>query len=87
MDFVKQGVFYLLFMQLGIMITLATWNAREVNSLVVNRLFGGLYTDFNREWFADVGYIIQRTMFYNAFWPMIEVLLSGAVRFAYRMLD
>jgi hypothetical protein len=57
-NYINKRVFYFFFIQLGVMITLATWNAREYGSHRVNRVFGGIYTDFNKDWFDDVGILI-----------------------------
>ena len=38
--------------------TLASINMREIPIPVINKFFGGIYTDFNTYWFQDVGTLV-----------------------------
>ena len=80
-NWIKQRIFFLLTLQLGLMICLSTLNLREFDSSLINTLFGGIYTDFNSDWFNDVGNLIVYAMLFNAVWPVIEFFLFGALRF------
>jgi hypothetical protein len=71
-EFINNRIWFLLFLQLGVMLLFASWNSRELADI---KWFGGIYTDFNRYWFKDVGQFFVSTMIKNAFWPFIEFFL------------
>ena len=43
-----------------------------------NRMFNGIYPDFNLNWFKDVAPLIIATMTFNIYWPIIEFFLGYA---------
>jgi hypothetical protein len=47
----------------------------------------GSFPDFNSGWFMIVGNVIVDTMYFNAFWPYIDIILYGGIRLAYRWCD
>ena len=50
-EFIKNSVFYIYFLNSGILYVLAPWDSREVNIPIINNLFRGVYTDLNANWF------------------------------------
>lgn len=46
-----------------------------------------MYTDFNSNWFLDVGYSIISTMTMNIFMPLIEFGSGWFVRYLRRAWD
>jgi hypothetical protein len=64
---------------------MASLNSRNFKAL--SNLFDGIYSDFNANWFSDVGYIIIYNMVYNASWPIIEFFLFYLMRHMVRAID
>jgi hypothetical protein len=82
--------FILLYLQLGCMYALTTWNAREMdrgNGGFMADHFVGIYTDFNAYWFADVGKFFVKAMFINGLWPFIEFGMYGTMQKMKIMID
>jgi len=50
-------------------------------------LDSGNLTDFNSIWFRSIGNIIVGTMWFNAWYPIIEAFLYLGIRIFYRILD
>ena len=50
-EFIKNSVFYLYFLNSGLLYVLAPWDSREVDIPIINKLFQGVYTDYNANWF------------------------------------
>jgi len=85
--FITYSVFYTQFFQTGILCLIAPWCVREFTTGFINSFFGGIYTDMNAFWFADVGYVIVFNMCFNASWPIMEFFLFYALRHVKRMRD
>ena len=47
----------------------------------------GNYGDFDSDWFKIVGNVIVGTMQFGTVWPIIDIVLYGCLRFAYRAFD
>ena len=47
----------------------------------------GQYKDFNPEWFFNIGNILVGTMWFNAWYPILEALLYYGMRLFFRCLD
>ena len=47
----------------------------------------GIYTDFNSEWFNDIGSLIVETTFINIFSPIAEFFFFLLKRVIKRMID
>jgi len=69
---IKVGVFLTVFFNTGILILLSSANMSETNIPFFKSMFVSTYTDFNSEWYKDVGQIILKAMLLNAFMPWIE---------------
>ena len=59
-DFVKNMTFYASFFQTGILFSLAAWDLSGLGRFF-ERLFGGIFTDFNNIYFSDVAPVIFST--------------------------
>jgi len=87
-SFITTTVFVSAFFQTGWLCLVAPWStSREFDEGGVNKLFTGIYTDFNPDWFADVGYTIQYNMIFNIFWPIMEFFMYYGLRHLTRMWD
>ena len=61
-NFIMKSVFVALFFQTGLLVLFAFLDARSLNnSVLASKLFGGLYTDFNQDWFNDAGVFLITT--------------------------
>lgn len=85
--FIKNSVFYIQFFNTGLLLLLASWDSREVNSGFTNTFFNGLYTDYNSYWFQDIGKTIYGAMVTNIMWPVFEFFMFWGLRVLFRMLD
>ena len=50
-------------------------------------LNGGSFTDFNSTWFRTLGNTITGTMWFNAWFPILEALAYFGLRIFFRLLD
>ena len=50
-------------------------------------LNGGQFSDFNEMWFRTIGNTLCGTMYFNAFFPIIESLGYWGLRILFRLLD
>ena len=46
-EFIKYGVFIVYFCNTSLLYIFAPWDSREVDAPVLNRVFQGVYTDYN----------------------------------------
>lgn len=50
-------------------------------------LNGGQFSDFNSTWFRSIGNTIIGTMWFNAWFPILEVLMYWGLRLLFRIMD
>lgn len=62
MGFIKNGVFLVQFINIGILIPLAGFNASQQKSQLVKSFFSGDYRELNNEWISDIGVLFTVTM-------------------------
>ena len=86
-EFIKNSIFYIYFLNSGILYVLAPWDSRELNIPIINTLFRGVYTDLNANWFDDIGASIASTMLFNLMYPPIEFFGFWGLRHLYRVVD
>jgi hypothetical protein len=84
-NWIKNTIFLANFFNLGLVVTMASSNSR--NFKAISNLFDGIYSEFNANWFSDVGYIIIYNMIYNSVWPLIEFPLFYLFRHFARAID
>jgi len=54
---------------------------------MLSKLFGGLYTDFNQDWFNDAGVFLLTTYKVQIMFPMVEFCLRSSIRTIKRCCD
>ena len=85
--FVMLAVFHITFLNYGIIQICAGLDIRNTRFNFINRLFDGLYPDYNALWFNDIGNLIYAIMFSSMYWPVLEFFMYWGIRLLYRMLD
>ena len=85
--FVLTAVFWITFLNYGIIYLVASWDYRHAPTPGLNKLFSGLYPDFNALWFNDIGVLIVAIMVSNLYWPQLEFFMFWGIRLLYRMYD
>ena len=85
--FVMVSVFWITFINYGIIYLAASWDMRDSVIPLWNKLFSGLYPDFNALWFNDVGVLVVAIMMSNMYWPPLEFFMMWGIRLLYRMID
>ena len=85
--FVMTSVFYITFLNYGIIYMCASYDIRHAGWDMWNKFFSGLYPDFNALWFNDVGVLVVAIMFSNMYWPLIEFPIFWGLRLLGRMFD
>jgi len=69
---ITNGVFYALFFNTGILLTLVYANLSEVSiGLGLDNIFKGSYPDYTPDWYNVVGGTLVSTMLLNAFMPPV----------------
>lgn len=86
-SFITFSVFYTSFFQTGLLCLIASMDSREYKLGPFNALFSGIYTDFNAQWFSDIGSVIINNMLFNAVWPFAEFFMFYSVRHVKRAWD
>jgi hypothetical protein len=86
-DFIKNTIFLSSFFNSAISLLLASWSGREIGIPGLNRFFEGVYSDFNSDWFPDVGFVVIYNCLYNMVWPIIEFFVFYGLRHLWRCLD
>ena len=85
--FVMLSVFFITFLNYGVIYLFASWDNRNAHFKFVDNLFEGLYPDFNALWFNDVGVLVVQIMIANMYWPPLEFIMFWGLRMLYRMID
>ena len=85
--FIMLGVFWIIFINYGVIYLAASYDARNNRFTIWNEFFDGLYPDFNALWFNDVGVLIVTIMMSNMYWPILEYFIFLGLRLLYRMID
>ena len=73
--FIMISVFWIYFLNYGIVYLFASWDSRHWILNFINKLFEGLYPDFTALWFNDVGRLLVAIMISNMYWPPLEFFL------------
>lgn len=85
--FVMVAVFYITYINYGLINLFASIDMRESKIPLINNIFNGLYPDYNALWFNDIGVLIFAIMFSNMYWPPLEFIIYYGMRLGFRMLD
>ena len=84
--YVFESVFWITFLNYGIIYLVAAYDSRSDNHFLSNR-FNGLYPDLNALWFNDIGVLVVAIMISNMYWPQLEFGMFWGIRLLYRMWD
>ena len=89
-NFIMLSVFWMQFFNSGLLFVFAPWDSRGAWGLKIpywDKVFDGVYPDYNANWFSDVGVTVCAALFSNMFWPLIEFWAFFAMRTLFRMAD
>lgn len=78
-------VFIVQFLNTAVIITLINANTNEAGLPL--GIFNGANSDFNYEWYDEIGSALVSTMLFNAYWPFIEIGMGVGMQLVYRLLD
>ena len=70
---ITNGVFITLYLNTGLLLTLANANLTEHPPHCITDFFKGPFYDYDPNWYALVGFLILKTMIINAFMPFIAL--------------
>ena len=79
---IKGAVFIFSFFNTGLLVLLI-----NADFAYFNRFFTGKYSDFNAEWYSDIGSTIISSLVFTAVYPIIEILLFGGINLLFKMAD
>lgn len=79
---IKDAVFIFSFFNTGLLVLLI-----NADFSYVSRFFTGKYSDFNAEWYSDVGSTIISSLVFTAVYPIIEILLFGGINLLIKAAD
>lgn len=85
--FAMTAVFWITFINYGIIYLLCSWDNRHSIHEAFDKLFSGLYPDFNALWFNDIGVLIIQIMISNMYWPPLEFIMFWGMRYLFRVID
>ena len=85
--FVMISVFIVTYVNYALIYLAASVDVRHARFEIFNRVFQGLYTDYNALWFNDFGILIVGVMVSNMYWPPAELFLYWAMRHGLRVWD
>lgn len=81
------GVFIVLFLNTGLLLTVANANLTEHPPHFITNIFKGPYYDYEPEWYAAVGFLILKTMIINAFMPFVGLATGYFIPKLKRKMD
>jgi len=84
---VKVAVFVCQFFNTAVLLLLFNANMSETHIPFFSEVLTGEFTDFNEEWYTDIGCTIIKAMIIAALFPLIEAVLFGTLKFVFKMLD
>lgn len=84
---VKVAVFITQFFNTAILLLLFNANMSETSIPFFSDVLAGEYTDFNNDWYTDIGCTIIKAMIVASVFPLIEAVMFGSMKFAFKLLD
>ena len=84
---ITNGVFIALFLNTGLLLTLANANLTEHPPHFITNIFNGPFYDYEPEWYAQVGFLILKTMIINATLPFSDLALGWGLPWIHRKMD
>ena len=83
---ITDGVFIVQFFNTALLLLMASANMTEQGK-VLGFFFTGSLSDFNSQWFNDIGYSMAYAMIFNVAWPIMEFFTYWGLRILYRAMD
>ena len=80
--FIKNAVFIVSFINNALLVMVMSANFE-----FTSHVFNGKYSDFNLDWFIDIGSIVVSSMTTTAIYPVIELAIFGGILYVKRALD
>ena len=71
---VKRAVTIVSFFNNALLIFLMSFNME-----FSDRFFNGEFSDFSKDWFSEVGYVIVSSLGFTSLYPLIEIILFGGL--------
>lgn len=87
MSFVMMAVFITTLFNTGFLLLIVNGNLEEQRSIPFHRLMTGDLSDFNQQWFENMGTVIIGSMQLNIVMPIILETSAACIRGAKRLLD
>lgn len=87
MSFVMMAVFITTLFNTGFLLLIVNGNLEEQKSIPFHRLMTGDISDFNQQWFENMGTVIIGSMQLNIVMPIILETSAACIRGAKRLLD
>ena len=84
---ITNGVFISLFLNTGLLLTLANANLSEHPPHFFTNAFKGPYYDYEPDWYAEVGFLILKTMIINAILPFSALAMGWGIPWIHRKMD
>lgn len=84
---ITNGVFIVLFLNTGLLLTIANANLTEHPPHFITNIFHGPYYDYDPMWYSNVGFIILKTMCINACMPFVQLGMGWGLPFLHRKMD
>jgi len=80
--FIKIAVFAVAFINNALLLMVMSANFEFAPTL-----FDGKYSDFNLDWFIDIGSIVVTSMMFTAIYPLLELVGFGGILYLKRVAD
>ena len=84
--FIKNFVFGAMFFNSGCIILFATFSFPE-SFKILNRIFPGIYSNFNSFWFEDVGAEVVTAMLINFAVPCIKCVVFYLLQYKNKLME
>jgi hypothetical protein len=84
---VKVAVFITQFFNTAILLLLFNANMSEQDVPLFSGALTGAYTDFNDDWYVDIGGTITKAMIVASIFPIIEFVMFGLMKWAFKFMD
>lgn len=79
---IKDAVFGFSFFNTGCMYLLM-----NADFAYLNIFFTGKYSDFNKQWYSDIGSVIISSLMFTAVYPALELMIFGGLNYLSRVMD
>jgi hypothetical protein len=84
---ITNGVFIVQFFNTALLLLMVNANLSEQGSFFSIFSRGSGMSDFNSQWFNDIGTTLIKAMIFNVYWPVVEFFVFFGMRSTFRLLD